>query len=80
MGNGPKQKIQLFEIFSLTEHFHTYFHLSTIHKPTGPLEIFVLTEQMRLAQPERRPLKQAATEYMGTYRFTRHAMTGLSAV
>lgn len=45
----------------------------------GQVKIYnrVLKEQIQLAQLECRPVKQAVTVYLGTYRFTPQATTGL---
>lgn len=57
---------------------HTY---SAVYHPqaNGQVERFnrVLKEYVQVCARERRPLKEAITDYLGVYRFTPHATTGV---
>uniref|UniRef100_A0A224YXR6 Gypsy-11 cq-i n=1 Tax=Rhipicephalus zambeziensis TaxID=60191 RepID=A0A224YXR6_9ACAR len=78
--NGPQFKSQIFETFLSDRGIQHLCSSNYDPQANGQVERFnrVLKEQMQLAQLECRPLKQAVTKYLGTYRFTPQATTGLS--
>lgn len=77
--HGPQFTASEFDCF-LKERgiIHTY---SAVYHPqaNGQVERFnrVLKEYVQVCSRERRPLKEAITEYLGVYRFTPHATTGV---
>lgn len=78
--NGPQFKSNSFETFLSDRGIQHLCSSNYYPQANGQVERFnrVLKEQIQLAQLEHRPLKEAITEYLGTYRFTPQATTGVS--
>ncbi|XP_033118512.1 uncharacterized protein K02A2.6-like [Anneissia japonica] len=78
--NGTQLTSQEFETFLQKRNIKHRF--SAVYHPEGnsTVERFhrILNETIQTARIDKRPVKNAVTEFLGTYRATRHATTGES--
>ncbi|XP_033097313.1 uncharacterized protein K02A2.6-like [Anneissia japonica] len=75
--NGTQLTSQEFETFLQKRNIKHRF--SAVYHPEGNSTVNrILNETIQTARIDKRPVKNAVTEFLGTYRATRHATTGES--